>query len=103
MKLFLSEPKMNSFLLTALPEAVLRGDRRLLPWVYENFVSIYKPPELDSDVHHFLSALHAGAVGGGVFALCHFSEYSGGDRILRGGFLPETEGITSMFSRMNPS
>ena len=44
MKLSLSESKMNSFLLTALPEAVLRGDRRLLPWVYENFINIYSLP-----------------------------------------------------------
>ena len=44
MKLPLSESKMNSFLLTALPEAVLRGDRRLLPWVYENFINIYSLP-----------------------------------------------------------
>ena len=44
MELSLSEPKMNSFLLTALPEAVLREDRRLLPWVYENFINIYSLP-----------------------------------------------------------
>ena len=44
MKLSLAEPKMNSFLLTALPEAVLRRDQRLLPWLYENFINIYSLP-----------------------------------------------------------
>ena len=40
----LAEPKMNSFLLTALPEAVIRRDRWLLPWLYENFINIYSLP-----------------------------------------------------------
>ena len=44
MKLPLVDPKMNSFLLTALPEAVLRRDQRLLPWLYENFINIYSLP-----------------------------------------------------------
>ena len=40
----IAEPKMNSFLLTALPEAVIRRDRWLLPWLYENFINIYSLP-----------------------------------------------------------
>lgn len=33
--------KMTSYLLTALPESVLRLDSHLLPWLYENFINIY--------------------------------------------------------------
>ena len=44
MKNTLAETKMNSFLLTALPEAVLRRNPQLLPWLYENFINIYSLP-----------------------------------------------------------
>ena len=44
MKLPLADAKMNSFLLMALPKAVIRRDRRLLPWLYENFINIYSLP-----------------------------------------------------------
>lgn len=60
MELSLSEPKMNSFLPTALPEAMLRGDRRLLPReIYQHL----QPSERDFDVHRSLSALCVGTKG----------------------------------------
>lgn len=90
MKLPLSESKMNSFLLTALPEAVLREDRRATAVGVREFYQHLQSPEWDSDVRRSFSALHAGA-GRDVFALCHSPEYPGGDRILRGGFLSETD------------
>ena len=45
MKLPLStNVSMGSYLLTALPEMVLRLNPKLTPWLYENFINIYSDP-----------------------------------------------------------
>ena len=42
MKLPIAENvNMGSYLLTTLPEMVMRTDKRLLPWIYENYVNIF--------------------------------------------------------------